>query len=235
MGPFRAVNKIQFYLLSLIWLRQYWLLPTADLYPKAEMGPRAGWNSLLIELFWPKLCSNCSRRSWIRLWPAGNWHFRTEADLFNFQCTGCKQNSGFPIGKSGLTANKTESLLIDSRTKWPWERTNMCLTPCFKNCFCSFFLDLNMGEMTWWYWLEDGKAIWRKRLRDHCNCSDIVYRVRPTIYGVKFSVEKLISTESLKRLKEALHIQEDGTWKVTPTVIYRPEFLTCRALALKTQ
>ena len=41
MGPFRAVNKIQFYLLSLIWLRQYWLLPTADLYPKAEMAP--GW------------------------------------------------------------------------------------------------------------------------------------------------------------------------------------------------
>ena len=64
MGPFRAVNKIQFYLLSLIWLRQYWLqLPTADLYPKAEMGPGVGWNSLLIELFWPKLCSNCSRRS----------------------------------------------------------------------------------------------------------------------------------------------------------------------------
>ena len=22
------------------------------------MGPTVGWNSLLIELFWPKLCSN---------------------------------------------------------------------------------------------------------------------------------------------------------------------------------
>ena len=202
MGPFRAVNKIQFYLLSLIWLRQYWLLPTADLYPKAEMGPRVGWNSLLIELFWPKLCSNCSRRSWIRLWPAGNWHFRTEADLFNFQCTGCKQNSGFPIGKSGLTANKTESLLIDSRTKWPWERTNMCLTPCFKICFCSFFLDLNMGEMTWWYWLEDGKAIWRKRLRDHCKLQrhcvpSPTYNLRRQIFSWKINQHGVV--KAIKR------------------------------------
>ena len=35
-----------------------------------------------------KLCSNGSRRGWIRVWPAGlNWHFRAETDLFNCQCT----------------------------------------------------------------------------------------------------------------------------------------------------
>ena len=52
------------------------------------MGPTVGWNSLLIELFWPKLCSNGCRKGWIRLWPAGlNWHFRAETDLFNFQCS----------------------------------------------------------------------------------------------------------------------------------------------------
>ena len=39
--------------------------------PRAEMEPTVGWNSLLIELFWPKLCSNGSRKGWIRLWPAG--------------------------------------------------------------------------------------------------------------------------------------------------------------------
>ena len=40
------------------------------------MGPTVGWNSLLIEPFWPKFCSNGSRKGWIRLWPAGlNWHF----------------------------------------------------------------------------------------------------------------------------------------------------------------
>ena len=50
------------------------------------MGPTVGWNSLLIELSWPKLCSNGSRKGWIRLWPAGlNWHFRAETDLVNFQ------------------------------------------------------------------------------------------------------------------------------------------------------
>ena len=51
------------------------------------MGPSVGWNSLLIELFWPKLCSNGSRKGWIRLWPAVlNWHVGAETDLFNFQC-----------------------------------------------------------------------------------------------------------------------------------------------------
>ena len=47
------------------------------------MGPTVGWNSLLIELFWPKLCSNGSKKGWIRLWSAGlNWHFGAETDLF---------------------------------------------------------------------------------------------------------------------------------------------------------
>ena len=54
------------------------------------MGPTVVWNSLLIELSWPKLCSNGSRKGWIRLWPAGlNWHFGAETDLFNFQCNLC--------------------------------------------------------------------------------------------------------------------------------------------------
>ena len=49
------------------------------------MCPPVGWNSLLIELFWPNLCSNGSRKGWIRLWPVGlNWHFGAETDLFNF-------------------------------------------------------------------------------------------------------------------------------------------------------
>ena len=51
------------------------------------MGPTVGWNSLLIELFRPKLCSNGSKKGWIRLWPAGlNWHFGAETDLFHLQC-----------------------------------------------------------------------------------------------------------------------------------------------------
>ena len=38
------------------------------------MSPSVGRNSLLIELVWPKLCSDGSRKGWIRLWPAGlNW------------------------------------------------------------------------------------------------------------------------------------------------------------------
>ena len=49
-------------------------------------GPK-GWNSLLIELFRPQLCSNGSRRGWIRLLPAVlNWNFGGATDLFNFQC-----------------------------------------------------------------------------------------------------------------------------------------------------
>ena len=37
-------------------------LARADLVPRDEVGPSVGWNSLLIELFWPKLCFNGSRK-----------------------------------------------------------------------------------------------------------------------------------------------------------------------------
>ena len=51
---------------------------------RAEMGPSVGWNSLLIELFWPKLCSNGSRKDFscrVRI-----DIFGAETDLLNFQC-----------------------------------------------------------------------------------------------------------------------------------------------------
>ena len=57
-------------------------LPRADLDPRAEI---LAWNRLLMGLFWLKLCSNGSKRGWIRFWPAGlNWHFRGETDLLIF-------------------------------------------------------------------------------------------------------------------------------------------------------
>ena len=63
-------------------------LPKVDLERRAEMNPSQGWNRLLMGQFWLKLCSNGSRRGWIRLWPAGlNWHFGAETDLYKFQCT----------------------------------------------------------------------------------------------------------------------------------------------------
>ena len=41
-----------------------------------------------------KLCSNGSRRGWIRVWPAGlNWHFRAE-QIFFFFCT--LKNAAWP-------------------------------------------------------------------------------------------------------------------------------------------
>ena len=47
----------------------------------SEMGTSVGWRTLLIELFWPKLGSNGSRRGWIGHWPAGlNWHFGAETE-----------------------------------------------------------------------------------------------------------------------------------------------------------
>jgi len=56
--------------------------------PRAEMDPSVDWRTLLIELFWPKLCSNGSRRGWIGHCSSGlNWHFGAETDLLNFQCT----------------------------------------------------------------------------------------------------------------------------------------------------
>ena len=37
----------------------------------------------MIKLFWPKLCSNGSRRGCLQ----GICHFGAETDLFNFQCS----------------------------------------------------------------------------------------------------------------------------------------------------
>ena len=45
-----------------LWAPATVQLARADLVARAEMGPSVGWNSLLIELFWPKLCSNGSRK-----------------------------------------------------------------------------------------------------------------------------------------------------------------------------
>ena len=95
----------------------------------AEMGHSVGWNSLLIELFWPKLCSNGSRKGWIRLWASElNRHFRTEADLFDFQCVlskfhetlGCRKsieelNSG---DEKKLHFLKTKHILEKIRNNW---------------------------------------------------------------------------------------------------------------------
>ena len=89
IGPFRWVKYSPIFESNLAPLNQRQCSPVSYGWfaPRAEMGPTVGWNSLLIELFWPKLCSNGSRKGWIRLWPAGlNWHFGAETDLFNFQC-----------------------------------------------------------------------------------------------------------------------------------------------------
>ena len=65
------MSKNTVLLLSLIWPAQIKAnsvqLPRADLDSRAEMGPSVSWNNLLIELFWPKLCSNGFKRGWIRL------------------------------------------------------------------------------------------------------------------------------------------------------------------------
>ena len=83
IGPFRWVKYSPFFESNLAPLNQSQYVQLA----RAEMGPTVGWNSLLIELFWLKLCSNGSRKGWIRLCPAElNWHFGAETDLFNFQC-----------------------------------------------------------------------------------------------------------------------------------------------------
>ena len=61
--PYIRVNTVQ--------------LPRPNLDARAEMGLSVDWHRLSMELFWLKLCSNSSRRRWIRLWPAGlNWYFR---------------------------------------------------------------------------------------------------------------------------------------------------------------
>ena len=76
IGPFRWVKYSPIFGPNLAPLNQGQYSPISYGWfgPRAEMGPTVGWNSLLIELFWPKLCSNGSRKGWIRLWPAGlNW------------------------------------------------------------------------------------------------------------------------------------------------------------------
>ena len=75
----------------------------------AEMDPSVGWNSLLIELFLPKLCSNGSRKGGIRLWPAElNRHFGAETDLFNFQCVLAKFHETLGCRKSIEELNSKE-------------------------------------------------------------------------------------------------------------------------------
>ena len=86
MGPFRWVKYSPILKSNLAALNQGQCSPITQGWfePKGWNGsPSVGWNTLLIELCWPKLCSNGSRRGWIRLWPAGlNWHFKAETDLF---------------------------------------------------------------------------------------------------------------------------------------------------------
>ena len=95
-------------------------LTRADLDPRAEMDPSVGWNSLLMGLFWIKLCSNDSRRGWIRLWPAGlNLHFRAETDLFNFQW---KRTRHIPLACISLRAFRRESLASFSLSRARFNR-----------------------------------------------------------------------------------------------------------------
>ena len=86
------------------------------------MCPPVGWNSLLIELFWPKLCSNGSRKGWIRLWPAGlNWHFGAETDLFNFHSSSQFHESVYCF--SGYrAASPFGSDLKILKTDWFWKQ-----------------------------------------------------------------------------------------------------------------
>ena len=77
IGPFRWLKYSPIFESNLAPSNQGQYSPISHGWfgPKAEMGPTVDWNSFLIELVWPKLCSNGSRKGWIRLWPAGlNWH-----------------------------------------------------------------------------------------------------------------------------------------------------------------
>ena len=105
------------------------------------MGPTVGWNSLLIELFWPKLCSNGSRKGWIRLWSAWlNWHFGTETDLFNFQYMrrASPISRASPLNRDG--SNYRSVYIIG--VVWWWHRYSRVNTPSqfcsSQKCYCLF-------------------------------------------------------------------------------------------------
>ena len=68
-GPFRWVKYSPIFGSNLAPLNQGQYSPISQGWfgPSAEMVPTVGWNSLLIELFWPKLCSDGSRKGWISL------------------------------------------------------------------------------------------------------------------------------------------------------------------------
>ena len=117
MGPFRRVKYspiLESNLVPLIMANTV-QLTRADLDPGAEMDPSVGWNSLFMGLFWIKLCSNDSRRGWIRL----NWHFRAETDLFNFQCTRTRH---IPLACISLRAFWRESLVSFSVSRARFNR-----------------------------------------------------------------------------------------------------------------
>ena len=67
IGPFRWVKYSPIFGSNLAPLNQGQYSPISWGWfgPRAEMGPTVGWNNLLIELFWPKLCSNGPRKGWI--------------------------------------------------------------------------------------------------------------------------------------------------------------------------
>ena len=79
MGPFRWVKYSPIFESNLPPLNQgqYSSITfcKADLDLRPVMGRGVGWNSLLIELFWPKLCSNGSKRGnqtlELTLWATG--------------------------------------------------------------------------------------------------------------------------------------------------------------------
>ena len=68
-GPFRWVKYSPIFGSNLAPLDQGQYSPISHDWfgPSAEIVPTVGWNSLLIELFWPKFCSNGSRKGWISL------------------------------------------------------------------------------------------------------------------------------------------------------------------------
>ena len=122
IGPVRWVKYSPIFESNLAPLNQGQYSPISYGWfgPRAEMGPTVGWNSLLIELFWPKLCSNGSRKGWIRLWPAGlNWHFGAKIDLLNFQWMLTHMESSRDCSRSQRGDNR-----IRTRNQVEWSSTN---------------------------------------------------------------------------------------------------------------